>query len=306
MSRPTTHTGKVGEKTAQAIAAASNQGRWGVDDELGTLNHITDEVRTRAVAEARLGRFVSIAARIDPSVVIPGPMAAFSPPSGPVQSTMFFTGSPPIAMAEQLAVNTHHPRLTHLDALSHTVVDGQVYPGVPLGERAAFNGLKSGSTAAFSSGVITRGVFLDLAPEGGRLPSGFRITGDVLDAACERIGVEILPGDAVIVRTGWAEIGHDEQTAGFAPDGVRWLGEKSVSVYAGDIGDAHPILDPQNPTPLHRIGIVHLGLLLCDVADPTELAQLCAELGRCTFMLVLAPMRVDGLTGCPVNPLAVF
>ncbi|MEC3975749.1 cyclase family protein [Amycolatopsis sp. H20-H5] len=295
----------VGSATAAAIEAVSNQGRWGADDELGTLNHITDEVRARAVSEARLGRFVSLGARLDASAVIPGPMAAASPPFGPVVATKFYTGSPPMSMAEQLTVNTHHPQLTHLDALTHTVVDNKVYPGVPLPERATFFGITKGSSAAFSGGIVSRGVFLDLAP-GGRLPERFPITGAVLDDACARTGVEVLPGDAVVVRSGWRELEPGRATAGFTPDGVRWLGEKSVSVYAGDIGDSHPILDPENPTPLHRIGLVHLGLVLCDAADPTALAEVCAELGRYTFMIVFAPMRVDGLTGLPVNPLAIF
>ena len=295
----------AGTATAAAIEAVSNQGRWGADDELGTLNHITDEVRARAVSEARLGRFVSLGARIDASTVIPGPMAAASPPFGPVIATRFYTGSPPMSMAEQLSVNTHHPQLTHLDALTHTVVDNKVYPGVPVTERATFRTIVKGSSAAFSGGIVTRGVFLDLAP-GGRLPERFPITGAVLDDACERAGVEVLPGDAVVLRSGWRELEPGRDTAGFTPDGVRWLGEKSVSVYAGDIGDSEPILDPGNPTPLHRIGLVHLGLLLCDVTDPDELAGVCAELGRRTFMLVFAPMRVDGLTGLPVNPLAIF
>lgn len=42
----------------------SNRGRWGTDDELGTLNLITDPVRARAVAEARTGRTVSLARQV--------------------------------------------------------------------------------------------------------------------------------------------------------------------------------------------------------------------------------------------------
>lgn len=112
----------------------SNWGRWGADDELGTLNLITDEVRARAVALARTGRCVSLAIPIDPASMMGGPFAPPTPPSPPVQQAMLYTGTPPMAMAEVLVVTPHNPGLTHLDALVHIPVDGHVYPGRPLAE----------------------------------------------------------------------------------------------------------------------------------------------------------------------------
>ena len=80
------------------IDGQSNWGRWG-DDELGTLNLITDENRTRAVAEARTGRRVSLARPIEPASMMGGPFAPPTPPSPPVQQAMLHTGMPPMAMA---------------------------------------------------------------------------------------------------------------------------------------------------------------------------------------------------------------
>lgn len=71
----------------------SNWGRWGADDELGTLNLITDEVRARAVAQARTGRWVSLAMPVQPASMLGGPFAPPAPPSPPVQQAMLYTGT---------------------------------------------------------------------------------------------------------------------------------------------------------------------------------------------------------------------
>ncbi|MDF2255954.1 hypothetical protein [Streptantibioticus ferralitis] len=49
-----------------------------------------------------------------------------------------------------------------------------------------------------------------------------------------------------------------------------------------------------------------MGMPLIDAAAVDELATLCAELDRYAFLLTVAPPRIHGLTGVPVNPLAVF
>jgi kynurenine formamidase len=283
-----------------------NWGRWGPDDELGTLNLITDETRARAVAEARTGRCVSLARPIDPASMLGGPFAPPTPPSPPVQQALLHTGVPPMAMAEVLVVTPHNPGLTHLDALVHIPVDGQVYPGRPLAEAVTSTGVVHGSTTAFADGILTRGVLLDLAP-GDRLPPAHPVTGADLDAAEQRGGVRVQSGDAVVVRGGWS-FSRDPAAPmpGLTLDAVAWLHRRDVSVYAGDIGDAHPPVDPEVAMPLHFVGLARLGMPLIDGAEVEELAAVCTELGRFAFLLTIAPPRLRGATGVPVNPQAVF
>ena len=284
----------------------SNWGRWGDGDELGTLNLITDEARARAVAQARTGRSVSLAMPVDPASMLTGPFAAPAPPSPPVQQAMLHTGSPPMAMAEVLVLAPHHAGLTHLDAVVHVPVDGKVYPGRPLAEAAPPGGVRHGSTAAFADGLVTRGVLLDLAP-GTRLPQAHAVTGADLDAAEERSGVRLEPGDALVVRGGWSAA-RDLGTPmpGMTVDAVAWMHRRDVAVYAGDIGDAHPPVDPRVAMPLHEVGLARLGMPLIDVAEVDELATTCAEVDRYAFLLSIAPPRLRGATGVPVNPLAIF
>jgi kynurenine formamidase len=284
----------------------SNWGRWGEDDERGTLNLVTDDVLARAAAEARTGRTVSLALPIQPWPIMSGPWARDSADESPVQLIMGYTPEPTYAMADYAMVTNHHPRSTHLDALGHMVRDGLVYPGKRLGATASPNGVAHGSTRAFADGIVTRGVLLDLALD-GPLPPAHPVTGDDLDAAEERLGVRLEPGDALIARLGYTMTSRPEKPLpGISLDAVRWMHRRGVSVYAGDIGDSVPPLDRAVPAPLHLVGLHRMGLLLVDSAKVDDLAAVCAELSRYSFLLTVAPPRIHGMTGVPVNPLAIF
>ena len=284
----------------------TNWGRWGERDERGTLNLITDEVRAAAVAEARSGRTVSISRPMPTSPILAGPGVPLGADSIGVMQAALFTGTSPRATAELIMMLTHHPEVTHFDSLVHQVVDGKVYPGIALEEAGGAAGYRHGSTAVFAQGVVTRGVLVDLAAD-GPLPEGHGVTGAELEKACARAGVEVRSGDALVVRGGWDyAASHDRRIPGLTLDAVAWMHRHDVAVYAGDIGDARPPLDPRVPGPLHRVALARLGMPLIDVADPTELAAASAEEGRATFLFVAAPPRLGAASGVPVNPIAIF
>jgi hypothetical protein len=93
---------------------------------------------------------------------------------------------------------------------------------------------------------------------------------------------------------------------GISVDAVRWTHRRGVSLYAGDVGDAFPALDPAHPSPWHSTGIGCMGLPLVDAPNVEELVVLCRELDRYTFMLTAALPRVSNATGLPVKPIALF
>ncbi|MFE2499874.1 cyclase family protein [Streptomyces scopuliridis] len=249
---------------------------------------------------------MSLAIPIRPTPLISGPFAPSTQDASPVQQVMVYTGSPAIATADLMMVTNHHPRSTHLDALAHMPRDGRVYPGRLLGESVTPAGVQHCSTTAFASGIVTRGVLLDLAVN-GPLPSGYAVTSRDFDAAEERQGVRLESGDALVVRCGWPMTPDPARPMpGMSLDAVRWMHHRGVALYVGDIGDAHPALDPACPAPLHGVGLPLMGMPLIDAAELEELAAVSAELGRYTFLLTAAPPRIHGLTGVPVNPLALF
>ncbi|MGW6277013.1 cyclase family protein [Kribbella sp. NPDC055071] len=287
------------------VALPGNWGRWGLDDERGTLNLVTAEARRRGVDLARIGRTVSLARPISTVPLAGGGPAAqgMYPMPSPIVQIMNYTGPSP-ALTDVLIVNSHHLGITHIDALAHISVDGLVYPGVPISQAAAGGTIRHGSTTAFADGITTRGVFLDLAPD-SRLAPDHSVTAADLDEAAQRAGVQVESGDAVVVRAGWTVSGNAEESVPwFGLDAVRWLGEHDVALLAGDIGDRPP--RPGGTLPLHEVALARLGLPLIDGAAVSALAATCSELQRWEFLFVVAPMPVRGCTGVPVNPLAVF
>ncbi|MFC8825141.1 cyclase family protein [Streptomyces sp. NPDC057137] len=279
-----------------------NWGRWGADDELGTLNLITDDVRAKAAAEVRTGRWVSLAQPITPNPMISSPFAPTTVDVSPVQQMMAHTGVG--VAADLMLVTNHHARSTHIDALAHWSSDGEVYPGRPRDQAVTAGGVTFGSTTAFAAGIVTRGVLLDLAVE-EPLPAGHAVTSHDFEEAEKRQGVEVRSGDALAVRFGWPAdpLIADRPTPGISLDAVRWMHRRGVSLYTGD---AYPALDPAGPSPLHGVALGRLAMPLIDASLLDELAALCAELARYSFMLTVAPPRVHGLTGAPVNPIATF
>lgn len=117
----------------------------------------------------------------------------------------------------------------------------------------------------------------------------------------------MLPGDAVVVRSGWGFSWDAETPApGMTVDAVTWMHGRGISLHAGDISDSFPPSDPEMPMPMHMVGLARLGMPLVDSVATDDLAATCAELGRHTFLLSIAPPRLHGLTGVPVNPQAIF
>jgi kynurenine formamidase len=286
----------------QTADLPSNWGRWGEDDESGTLNLITDAVRAKAAAEVRTGRAVSLAMPVRPAPILMGPSAPDTREASPVQQLMALVPAAHEASADVMLVE-NHAVWTHLDALSHQAIDGLVYPGRPFAGSVTPAGVTHGSTTAFAAGVVTRGVLLDLAAD-GPLPGG-PVTGPDLDAAEQRQGVTLEPGDALVLRGG-RTLKDDPPVPGVSVDAVRWMHRRGVALYMGDIGDARPALNPGSPAPLHKIALVRLGMPLIDAANVEDLAAVCAELSRYSFLLAIAPPRIHGLTGVPVNPLAIL
>ena len=283
----------------------TNWGRWGDDDQLGTLRLIDEAARARAATEVRSGRHVSLARTVTPVSFSAGLGPVGSPATMPaaVLQTVNFTGTRPLAMTDTLVVNIHNAALTHIDALAHMPVDGVVYPGIPLDEAVSPTGVQHGSAEPYGAGIITRGVLADLAP-GGSLDADRRIGAADLDDALDRTGTTFQPGDALVVRGGWdTDVPLGQPVPGLDLGAVEWLDAHGVSVYVGDVGDARP---PSFPLPLHQVALGRLGLPLVDAAELDELAGVCRSEQRWSFMLVLAPPRIAGTTGLPLNPMAIF
>ena len=223
----------------------SNWGRWGADDRIGTLNHITPERVRAATGAVRSGRIVTLGLPLSAK----GPQVGVGGRTNPVHHMAMipadFVGQPAgmifaddyIAMPLQCA--------TQWDGLAHVGYDGLYYNGVTGDTVTTRGGSAELSIDRIArAGIATRGVLLDVARLRGvdRLEAGEEVTAADLDAAAERQGSEVLPGDVVLVRTGWMRCFTVNGDAprywngepGLTLDCAPWLHARDVAAVASD------------------------------------------------------------------------
>ena len=297
----------------RALSALSNWGRWGPDDQLGTLNFITAETRLAAATLIRSGHVVSLGREI--STQTPQ-LRDFS-----YEMRVYNDALPEEAVSfDVIGMTCHGFAMTHVDALCHYFTP----PGpnfTPTGSQGMYNGysvdnitdsgaLKLGVEHVAAKGIVGRGVLLDVAEtRGGPLPLGTAITIAELEAAERAHNIRVGEGDIVFVRNGAGSTNTPQHGTGLHAECLPWLRDRRVAVLSADSdNDAHPAIPGFEKwiLPIHMVGIPYMGLTLLDNAELDALAQACAQHGRWEFFLSVAPWRFRGATGDVVNPLAIF
>ena len=296
----------VDDDSLEVAAWCDNRGRWGADDQRGTLNYISREHVARAAALVRSGEVVSLAKPLDEA------HSAINP--RPAWHVMHLETERPYAAADGLHLQVHGLANTHLDALGHMYLDGIGYNGRRQDDVVLMGGLTALDVSAMATGIVTRGVLLDVAAAQGRswLDAGAIVDAAMLQAAADLHDLDVGTGDAVIVHIGLerreAAEGPEDPSmrAGLDLSAVRWLHDHEVAVYSGDCIERFPEGPGPIPMPLHQIGIARMGLVLLDAPTLTDLLAACEGHARRTFLLSVAPLVIVGGTGSPVNPLAIF
>jgi kynurenine formamidase len=295
------------EQVLQLAQACSNQGRWGPDDELGTLNFIEPATRLAALATVRIGRPVSIGQDLDTVRSPANPV--------PVVHRMLYAAHDGANAAfDVVEIAAHGLAVTHLDAVAHMFAEGQIYNGRAAGSTVTPAGLAFGSIHAQRDGILTRGVLLDVPASQGLpwLEPTARIYPGDLDQA-EALGqVTVRRGDAVFVRTGVTArvraTGPEDPSrrAGLMPECAGWFHQREVALFSGDCYDHVPLPYTRLPAPFHQIALACMGMPFLDATDLETLSATCAGLGRYEFLLTVAPLRIRGGTGSAVNPICYF
>jgi kynurenine formamidase len=281
----------------------SNWGRWGKDDEIGTMNLITPAKRKQAAALVKEGFSVSLASDPDTVKSVDNP--------NPYEHAMQGIGS------DRWGVSYHGQTHTHLDALAHVNESGVFYNGYKPDpdEVLKANGHFKNSIHNLKSGVFTRGVLMDIPRLKGvpYLEPGTPIYVEDLEAWERQAGVKVGPGDALFVRTGvWAlrkkigpyARGRNAKDAGLDPSVIPWLKARDVAIMGSD----HPqYVSPSNVVAAaHDFSLIYLGIHLIDNCDLEALSEAAAARKRWDFLLTLAPIPMVGGTGSPINPIATF
>ncbi|OAN38563.1 cyclase family protein [Mycolicibacterium iranicum] len=315
-----------------------NWGRWGDDDELGTLNFITPKKVAEAAGLVKRGKVIPLGGDFSSG----GPQGAFKFRQNPVHvmtidggdaSTLvrygpewlrnavasdvsaFFADNPfrfnddMIVMPLQAA--------TQWDALSHVYYEDKLYNGFPADSVTSFGAYHLGIEKVDVKGIVSRGVLLDVVAHRGAevfCEPGRPITPDELDEIVTRQNVEIRSGDIVVVHTGWWTCFLSTGDGGQAGSGLHWtcaswLHRHEVAAVAADnlmVEDP----DPSNGVegtflPMHMLCLRDMGLMLGEYWDLGQLAADCAADGIYEFQLVAPPLKVVGAVGAPVSPIAI-
>jgi len=292
-----------------------NWGRWGDDDERGTVNLITPE---RLAAAGRLihkGRIFDLGIDLDGT--------------GPQNGR--FRINPVHLMSETGAEQVFPGGFRYADgflfmpvqassqwdALAHVYYDGLLYNGHPAEETTVKGAARCGIDKQ-GKGIAGRGVLLDIPAVRGVpwLEAGEVITPADLDAAVSaQGGVAVGPGDILLVRTGWRRKFLEQgQDAGFMAGepglglaSCEWLHERDVAAVCADnwAVEALPGEDPDAFLAVHMVLIRDMGLTLGEILDFEELAEDCRADGRWEFFFAAPPLKITRAAGSPINPLAI-
>ncbi|WP_342000309.1 cyclase family protein [Microbacterium sp. LWH7-1.2] len=304
----------------ETTAPKKNWGRWGADDERGALNLIDDTKRASDYEVLRTGKIYSLGLPIQRSGV---PVFEYRGPAQRLtlasQTDGAFWESFGEAMdiptdgaggnEDLLIFGTHSG--THLDALCHVYHDDHMYNGFETSTFGSYGGAARNSIHQVD-GVAGRAVMLDVAAHLGVpwLDPMFRITDDVLEEVREAQGTSIRPGDILLVRTGWIDSFYDSLAngtelsaaqAGIDQSAVDFIDRYDIALVGSDNGAVECLPCDETLLSVHVKLLVHRGINLLEFAD---LRGMAAD-GVHECFLVIAPMKVVGGTGSPVNPIAI-
>jgi kynurenine formamidase len=304
------------EQFDQLFQRVSNWGRWGPDDEKGTLNYLTPEHVRSSAALVRSGRTVSLSL----------PINTVAGPDNPRPSVHYMVkthdirpahGEPRFA-GDYLGSELHGDSRTHVDALCHVSYKGKLYNGKSP-ETVTSRGATLMDITAYAHGIVGRGVLLDI-PRFRKvkwLELGEAVTAEEIEAVERFQSVRLGEGDIFLFRTGhhrrrlelgaWNNGCDGEGQAGLHVNAMVLLHERKVAAFLPD-GDGETV--PSNvegvPYPVHALQIASMGLACADSLQFEELVKLCEEENRWTFMVLASPLRLPRGTGSLFNPIAIF
>lgn len=292
---------------------------WGPDDQIGTLNLMTDASRLKILSRIASGKTYDLS--VEYFVGMPSFHHLGDPgyqywlthtPHGTVvdnpnglgdrmNSKVSYTG-------DAISMYTHMG--THIDALNHFGLNGKIWNGFMPEKHLGDKGWKKTGAETIPP-IIARGVLIDVAGFKGveALTNSYRVNSDDLKGALHRQGVKLEPGDVVLIRTGQARHYHDARTylheyAGVNLEAVKWLVEKKGVMLLGADNlslEAFPPEREDNWVPVHTYLLAERGVMFMEQMQLEELARDQVY----EFAFIAASLKLRGASGAPMRPLAL-
>ncbi|MGP3536046.1 cyclase family protein [Microbacterium sp. RD1] len=274
--------------------------------ELGTLSRVDADARIRGVQAVHSGEVISLSLPL-----VAGPSVRGD--GRPAFEIERFYQREPVGVYTDAAIGTatDHVRLdahgidnTHIDALTHTTVDDLWYGGGSVDDESPAH---LGALAA--AGVVSRGIYLDLAASkgGAWVPTSDPVSADDLERALAASGQALQAGDVLLLDLGrdrFVAAGGGVRAAerpGIGESGARWIAEQPVGAVAWDFLDAK--LASETPASVHLLNWA-IGLVLIDNCDFSR-ARGALVRNANAALLMTAPLAIAEATGGNVNPLVM-
>jgi kynurenine formamidase len=300
----------------EALAAkVRNWGRWGDDDERGTANLMDAAAAQRGAAAVRTGETIPLTMPLGPrSPQEGGAPGRFNPKHRMLSVNLSYTGDTADACFNDDAVDMPLSAATHIDSLAHVSYGGLLYNGFPADTVTEDGASRCGADKI--GPIVTRGVLLDVARVKGveRLEPGYAITADDLDLALDQAGVELVAGDALLVRTGHMQLWHEgdvqaynHDCPGLSVDTVEWIWSRDIGVVVDDtyVYEVWPPEDWSMMMVVHMLHLRDMGQSQGQNFDLEALAVACAADNRYDFLFTATPEPVTGACSAPVAAVAV-
>jgi kynurenine formamidase len=307
-------TRELWTQVAKDMAAKSP---WGPNDEIGTLNMMTDASRFDILKQIAAGKIYDLS--VDLYVGMPGCCASFSDPTYQI----WMTHTPKRTTAETSsqeggelvsysgdAVSMYTHTGTHIDTLNHFSLHGKIWNQVSADAALDARGWAKSGADKYPP-IIARGVLIDVAKSKNLLlPESYAITAADLREALKKQGSTLKPGDVVLIRTGFMTLWLDhvkyrlENQAGLSLEAAQWLVEKQQAMLLGadNFGvERFPSNNPDNFLPVHTYLLAERGVSIIEVMWLEDLAKDQVY----EFVFIAAPLKLRGATGSPLRPLAI-
>jgi len=292
---------------------------WGKDDEIGTLNMMTDATRLRVLEQIASGKPYDLS--VEYFVGMPSWYALGDPryqyhlthtPHGTAVDDPLRVGR---VMNEKVsytgdAVTMYTHMGTHIDALNHFGLHGEIWNGFGVHEHVGDKGWTKAGAETIPP-IVARGVLIDVAAAKGleELPPSYRILPEDLIQALARQKTKIEPGDVVLVRTGRMKHFHADNASymdkppGLGLAAARWLIEdaRAMTLGADNLSlETFPVETEDNWIPVHTYLLAERGVPFMEVVNLEELAKDRVY----TFAFIAASLKLRGASGAPLRPLA--
>ncbi|WP_439636280.1 cyclase family protein [Oceanicaulis sp.] len=304
--------------TAQSDRPEVGVSPWGADDEIGRLNLMTP------VSQAAILGRISGGAPYDLSVEYFIGMPSWQAAGDP-HYRIWMTHTPhgtgvddPLGVGHAMndhvsytgaAVSMYTHTGTHIDALVHFGLNGEVWNGFTAEEHLGDRGWRVGGAEALPP-IVARGVLIDLPAFLGvdQLADGYRISRSDLIGALASQQVSLAEGDVVLIRTGRMQVYDDAQAymqnpPGLGMEAARFLIEEGGAMIVGADNlsfEAFPSEDPANYVPVHTYLLAEQGAPIIELVFLEALARDQVY----EFAFIGGGLRLRGADAAPMRPLA--